>query len=415
MTLSEELCWRGFLEKTTFKDVKAVDSGSMSFYWGVDPSAESMTIGNLATAMMVLHFMKSGHKAFLLVGGATGLIGDPDGKVSERDLLSIEQLNLNKQAIVSQYQQIFKGQSFEIVDNYDWFKDLSYVTFLRDVGKNVPMRQMLGREFIKSRLGNESSGISYAEFSYCLIQGYDFLRLFKDRNITLQLAGSDQWGNSIAGVDLIRRMESKEVNVWTAPLVIDKASGKKFGKTEAGAIWLDPKKTTPTAFYQFWINASDEGVEDFLKIYAMLSKEKIESLMNEHKNDPKKRLAQKTLASEVTKIVHGEEQTNRVKAVTEYLTNERNISEASDEEMAAIRVEVPNKKVDANVGTVDVLVATGLATSNREAREFMSANAIYVNGQVFNKDNLADKDFNSGRCLIRKGKAFKDSALLEIN
>lgn len=415
MTLSEELCWRGFLEKTTFKDVKAVDSGEFSFYWGVDPSSDSMTIGNLATAMMVLHFMRSGHKAFLLVGGATGLIGDPDGKASERPLLSVEQLNFNKQAIASQYQQIFKGQSFEIVDNYDWFKDLSYVTFLRDVGKNVPMRQMLGREFIKSRLGDDTDGLSYAEFSYCLIQGYDFLRLFKDRNITLQVAGSDQWGNSIAGVELIRRMESREVNVWTAPLVIDKATGKKFGKTEAGAIWLDPKKTTPTAFYQFWVNASDERVEDFLKIYSLLSYEEIESLMNEHKNDPKMRIAQKTLASEVTKLVHGEEQTGSAKAVTEYLTNERNISEASDEEMTAIRVEIPYQKVDINAGTVDVLVATGLAKSNREAREFMSSNAIYVNGQVFKEDNLTDKDFKSGRALIRKGKAFKDSALLETN
>ncbi len=415
MTLSEELSWRGLLEKTTLKDIKLIDSGSLSFYWGVDPSSDSMTIGNLATAMMVLRFMKSGHKAYLLVGGATGLIGDPDGKAAERTLLSIEQLNSNKQTITSQYQQIFNGQKFEIVDNYDWFKDLSYLTFLREIGKNVPMSQMLGREFVTSRLSNEGSGLSYAEFSYCLIQGYDFLRLFKDHGVTLQLAGSDQWGNSIAGVDLIRRMESKEANVWTSPLVIDRATGNKFGKTEAGAIWLDPKKTTPTAFYQFWINASDESVEDFLKIYTLLSKDEIESLMAEHTKDPKKRLAQKSLASEVTKLVHGEEQTNKAKAITAYLINEKNLSEASEEELAAIRIEIPSQKVSVNASVVDVLVSSGLASSNREAREFIAANAIYVNGQVFNGDNLSDKDFNSGRTIIRKGKAFKDSALLETN
>jgi tyrosyl-tRNA synthetase len=210
-------------------------------------------------------------------------------------------------------------------------------------------------------------------------------------------------------------MESKEANVWTAPLVIDKATGNKFGKTESGAIWLDPKKTTPTAFYQFWINASDEGVEDFLKIYTLLTKDEIDSLMTEHSKEPKNRLAQKRLASEVTKLVHGEELTNLAIAITAYLINEKNISEASEEELDAIRIEIPSKKVEVNASVVDVLVSCGLASSNREAREFIASNAIYVNGQLFNGDNLSDKDFNLGRTLIRKGKAFKDSALLETN
>lgn len=242
MTLSEELSWRGFLDQTTYKDIKAIDGEAISFYWGVDPSADSMQVGNLAIAMLVKHFMRSGHKAVLLVGGATGLIGDPDGKASERQLLSQEQLDKNKQAIVAQYNQLFAGEQFEIVDNYDWFKDVNYLSFLRDIGKHVPMRQMLGREFVQTRLGDEGSGISYAEFSYCLIQAYDFLTLFKDKGVRLQVAASDQWGNSIAGVELVRRIAGDSVDVWTAPLIVDKSTGRKFGKSEQGAVWLDANR-----------------------------------------------------------------------------------------------------------------------------------------------------------------------------
>jgi tyrosyl-tRNA synthetase len=260
MTLSEELQWRGFVNQTTFKDIAVLDGQSLTFYWGVDPSASSMQVGNLAAAMMVKQFIKHGHKAVLLVGGATGLIGDPDGKTEERTLKTTDEIDANKKGIADQYSHIFQGLPFRQVDNYDWFKDMGYLEFLREVGKHVPLRQMLQREFVQSRLAADGAGISYAEFSYVLIQAFDFLQLYRDHGVTLQLCGSDQWGNSIAGVDLIRRVSGAETNVWSTPLVINKTTGKKFGKSEDGAVWLDSKKTSPTQFYQFWINADDGGV-----------------------------------------------------------------------------------------------------------------------------------------------------------
>jgi len=278
MKLSEELKWRGFVNQTTFKDVTILDMDPLIFYWGVDPSAPSMTIGNLAAAMMVRHFMNHGHKAVLLLGGATGMIGDPDGKAEERNLKSLDEVAANKTAIADQYRTVFAGQEFTIVDNFDWFHDMGYLQFLRDVGKHVPMRQMLARDFIQKRLGEEGSGISYAEFSYVLIQGYDFLHLFREHGVTLQVAASDQWGNSIAGVELIRRITGKEAHVWTTPLIINKATGKKFGKTEDGAVWLSESQTSVYQFYQFWLNVDDEGVSDDLKVYKMMSKEEMEQL-----------------------------------------------------------------------------------------------------------------------------------------
>ncbi|MCA9327865.1 tyrosine--tRNA ligase, partial [Candidatus Saccharibacteria bacterium] len=231
MTLSEELAWRGFTNQTTYKDVGVLDDASqpITFYWGVDPSADSMTVGNLAIAMMVRHFIQHGHKAVLLVGGATGMIGDPDGKKEERDLKSLEEIERNKYAISTQYKTVFAGQDFEIVDNYDWFKGMGYLQFLREIGKHVPMRQMLGREFVQSRLQEDGAGISYAEFSYSLIQGYDFLHLFREKGVTLQLCGADQWGNSIAGVELVRRIAGGEAHIWSAPLVVNASTGVKFG------------------------------------------------------------------------------------------------------------------------------------------------------------------------------------------
>ncbi|HEX5743918.1 MAG TPA: tyrosine--tRNA ligase, partial [Candidatus Saccharimonadales bacterium] len=289
MTLSEELSWRGFTNQTTYKDVSALDGKPVTFYWGVDPSSDSMTIGNLAAAMMVKVFMKHGHKAVLLVGGATGLIGDPDGKSEERGLADPEEIAVNAKAITAQYRRVFQGQKFKVVDNKDWFGGMRYIDFLREVGKHVPMRQMLARDFIRTRLGGHGSGISYAEFSYVLIQAYDFLRLHEDKGVTLQVCGSDQWGNSIAGVDLIRRKTGKEVHVYSAPLVVNKATGRKFGKTEEGAVWLDPSKTTPTSFYQFWVNVDDVGVEDYLKIYTGLSKAEVASVLDEQRKDPQQR------------------------------------------------------------------------------------------------------------------------------
>lgn len=224
MTLSEELQWRGFVNQTTLADPKELDGAPLKFYWGVDPSARSMHIGQLAMAMMIKHFIAHGHEATLLVGGATGMIGDPDGKALERELKSLDEVERNKAGIAAQYRALFDGSTFAVVDNYDWFKEFGYLSFLRDIGKHFSMTQLLDRDFVKSRVGEGGAGISYAEFSYSLIQGYDFLHLFRERGITLQIAGADQWGNSISGVQLIRKLENQDAHIWTAPLVINKTS-----------------------------------------------------------------------------------------------------------------------------------------------------------------------------------------------
>jgi len=414
MTLSEELQWRGFVNQTTFKDITALDGEPISFYFGVDPSADSMTVGNLAAAMMVRHFINYGHKAFVLVGGATGMIGDPDGKKQERDLLSLDDIAHNKAALAKQYDTIFKGQQFTVVDNYDWFKDIGYLGFLREVGKHVPMRQMLGRDFVQSRLGEEGAGISYAEFSYSLIQGYDFVHLFRAHGVTLQLCGADQWGNSITGVDLIRRMEGAEAHVYSTPLVVNKTTGVKFGKSEAGAVWLDSAKTSPTQFYQFWINCDDEGVEEYLKIYTLLGRDEIDALTVRHKQNPKEREAQRRLADEVTKLVHGEEAAHIARVVTDVLRGQTSLNDVSDEVVAAMRKEVASITARTDSELADVLVQTGLASSKTEARRFISENAISINGQKVQKERLEEGDFQNSRLLLRRGRAFKDSALVEL-
>ena len=414
MTLSEELAWRGFTNQTTFKDTTAIDGQPLTFYFGVDPSAVSMTIGNLAAAMMVRHFIDHGHKAILLIGGATGMIGDPDGKAQERDLKTPEQIAQYKAGIAAQYKQIFAGQDFTIVDNYDWFKTVNYLDFLREIGKHVPMRQMLGRDFVQQRLGEAGAGISYAEFSYVLIQAYDFLHLNRTHGASLQLCGSDQWGNSIAGVELIRRIEGKEAHVWSTPLVINRATGKKFGKSEEGAVWLDPQLTTPTQFYQFWINCDDLGVEDYLKVYTLLSKDEIETIVAQHRDNPRERLAQRRLAEAVTTLVHGEKAMRLAAEVTEYLTNKQPISAASDQALAEIRKEIPHVTAAPGDSLFDILEATALAASKSEARRLLQNNAIAINNQKISKEIVEATDFQNGRLLIRKGKAFKDSALAEL-
>lgn len=410
MKASEELLWRGFVNQTTYSDLSAFDNKPITFYWGVDPSADSMTIGNLAAAMMVKCLIKYGHKPVLLVGGATGLIGDPDGKAEERAAISQDVVTHNKAAIAEQYNQIFGNTNLTIVDNYDWFKDMNYLTFLRETGKHVPMRQMLSRDFVQSRLGESGAGISYAEFSYVLIQAYDFLYLYENHDVTLQVCGSDQWGNSIAGVDLIRRKTGGEAHVFSAPLIVNKATGKKFGKSEDGAVWLDANKTTPTQFYQFWINADDQGVEDYLKVYAEFSPEELASIMDEHQADPRQRIAQVRLAESVTTLVHGEESMKRAQLVTDFLTGKRDIGEADDQVMSEVRANIPAVK---SASLVDSLVAGGLASSNTEARRFLADNAISLNGEKVSREQFEPQDFHNGRLLLRKGKAFKDTILVE--
>lgn len=413
-SLSEELAWRGFVNQTTYKDITVLDRGPIKFYLGVDPSAPSMTIGNLAAVMLVRHMVRHGHEAYLLVGGATGLIGDPDGKAEERTLKTTEEVEFNKQAIAEQYRKLIDGGSFELVDNYDWFKDMGYLEFLRDVGKHVPMSAMMQREFVQTRLGEEGSGISYAEFSYVLIQGYDFVHLNRTYGVTLQLCGSDQWGNSIAGVDLIRRMNGEEGNVFSMPLVVNKATGKKFGKSEEGAVWLDPERTSPTQFYQFWINADDEGVEDYLKIYTELEKGEIERLLEAHRANPGAREAQRHLARAVTVLVHGDEQMQQAELVTEFLTGSKPIKEADDTSLSIIRQELPAVSVSATGSILQTLVDGGLASSISEARRLLQGNALSIDGTKVIREVFESQDFHSGKLLLKKGKKFKDSILVEL-
>lgn len=414
MTLSEELTWRGFVNQTTYKDLSSLDGDPINFYWGVDPSADSMHIGNLAPAMMVKACIKHGHNATLLVGGATGLIGDPDGKSEERNLKTPEEIDANKQAIVAQYAKIFEGQRFKTVDNYDWFKNINYLELLRDVGKHVPMRQMLSRDFVSKRLGEDGSGLSYAEFSYVLIQAYDFLHLYNEHQVTLQVCGSDQWGNSIAGVDLIRRKTGGEAHVYSVPLIINKSTGIKFGKSEAGAIWLDPAKTSPTQFYQFWINVDDASVENYLKIFTELDKNTVESVIAEHESNLGARTAQKRLALEVTTLVHGAAQANLAIAVTSYLVGATSVGQADGAALEALRREIPAVKTTANGSIVEALVGSSLAESNTEARRLIGSNAIAINGIKTASESFTESDFNNGKLLLRRGKAFKDSALVEL-
>jgi tyrosyl-tRNA synthetase len=395
--LSEELAWRGFVNQTTLKDIAELDKAPLSFYFGVDPSADSMTIGNLAAAMMVRHFITHGHKAYLLVGGATGMIGDPDGKAEERTLKSFDEIAKNKMGITAEYQRVFSGMNFEVVDNFDWFKGMGYLEFLRDIGKNVPLSQMLGRDFVQARLGEDGSGISYAEFSYSLIQGYDFVHLYREHGVTLQVCGADQWGNSITGVDLIRRMEGGEAHVYSVPLVINKATGKKFGKSEGGAIWLNPKKTSVYKFYQFWLNVDDEGALDYAKIYTLLTKDEIEALAEKQRVNPAAREIQKALAREVATLVHGKDRFESVARVTSVLFGEGAFEELTSADLDALAAEIPTVKVSKTI--VDALVQAGAATSNGEARRLLAGGAISLNGEKVFEDSLM-----SEAALLKKGK-----------
>jgi tyrosyl-tRNA synthetase len=396
MTLSEELTWRGFVNQTTLKDITVLDGEPIKFYWGVDPSASSMTVGNFAAAMMVRHFIDHGHKAVLLVGGATGLIGDPDGKKQERDLKTVEEIDANIAGISEEYKRVFDGQAFELVNNYDWFKNIGYMDFLRNVGKHLSMTQLLDREFVQSRIGEGGSGISYAEFSYSLIQGYDFLHLFREKGVTLQVCGADQWGNSLAGVEMIRKLESGEAHVYSTPLVVNRVTGVKFGKSESGAVWLDKELTSVFKFYQFWLNADDKGVIDYLKIYTLLTRPEIEALEMLVRENPAGREAQKTLAYEVTKLVHGEARAEQARNVTAALFGDTPFKQLLDEELDMLALEIPTS---ASSHVLNALVTTGVASSNGEARRLIDSGAISVNGE-----KVTDDTELSVPSLIKKGK-----------
>jgi tyrosyl-tRNA synthetase len=413
MTLSEDLAWRGLIKDKTFGDIAWLDEPK-KFYLGMDASSDSFTIGNLAVLILFRRLVDAGWEGVMLAGGATSLIGDPGGKEEERKLKSQEEIAGNIAAIKGQIEQILAGEKFELVDNYEWFSDVKFLDFLRDVGKNYSMSELIQREFVSERLGEGGAGISYAEFSYSLIQGYDFWYLFKHYGVVLQIGASDQWGNMLSGVPLIRKKENKEAHAFSMPLVINKQTGRKFGKSEEGAVWLDPAKTSPFKFYQLWINADDDSVEDYLKIYTLLSQEEIESLIDEFKQNPAGRSAQKVLAYEVTKIVHGEEQADRQRNVADSLFTGQGIDNLAENELDVIRKEFPNLTIPSGMPIIEILVSTGLAQSNSEARRLKESGAVYINNEKFDQDHIEASHFNNKRLLIRRGKAFKDSALIEL-
>ncbi len=317
-----------------------------------------------------------------MIGGATGQIGDPKDS-GERDLKPLAEIEHNKRCLSEQYEQVFGqtskgGLKLTMVDNLDWFKDIGYIDFIRQIGKEFSMTQLLDREFVKSRIGEGGSGISYAEFSYSLIQGYDFLHLYRTYGVDLQVCGADQFGNCTSGMHLIRKLEDGKANVWSMPLVIDKVSGKKFGKSEGNAIWLDKNKTSVFNFYQFWLNVDDIQVEEFLKIYTLIMPEELEELMAGHAVDPTQRLAQKYLAREVTRIVHGDADAANVVKITTVLFDGGKVAELSAEEIELLAREIPSAKLGRDI--VDVLVSSGEASSKGEARRLIASGAISVDG-----------------------------------
>ena len=395
MKLSEELQWRGFWNQTTFTDDKLIDSENFTLYLGTDPSADSLHVGHLAVYMMVRHFLERGHKVFLLVGGGTGMIGDMRD-TEERNLLPYEEIEHNKQALKSQVSRIFAGRDFTLVDNADWLAELELLPFLRDIGKNFNMADLVSREFFKARINN-GKGLSFAEFTYTLLQGYDFWHLFNQYGVNLQIGGSDQWGNLLSGVDLIRKKENAEVYAMTAPLLINKSTGRKFGKSEGGAVWLDENKTSVYKFYQFWLNVDDESAIEYMKIFTMLDRDTIEAIAENHAVNPGARSAQKVLAREVTDIVHGSARRESVERVTEVLFGGGDFKKLSDDDLGALAEEIPC--VDAGIDVIEALVESGAVGSNGEAKRLLKSGAISLNGE-----KLAENKVVNGTSLLKKGK-----------
>jgi len=419
MSILEELQWRGLLHQTTGGDalVEHLKTPGRIAYCGFDPTAESLTIGNLIPIMLLKHWQRAGHRPVVLMGGGTGLIGDPSGKDDERQLRTPEEIQGNvdaQKAIIARLVD-FDGAADSatgavLVDNAEWLTKLGFIEVLRDVGKHFSVNNMIQKDSIRDRLHNREQGISYTEFSYSLLQAYDFLYLRRERDCTVQIAGSDQYGNMVAGIDLIRRELGSEAFAITAPLVT-KADGKKIGKTETGAVWLSSDRTSPYAFYQFWINCTDDDVSNFLRWYTFLDRQEVEALEAEHAAAPHKRAAQRRLAREVTRMLHGEEQLQKVEAATAALFG-GDIKQLDDEMLGQVFADVPSSDHAAEtleqdgVALVELLPETTLASSKREARQFLSGGAVSVNGQkVFADARVGRQDLLHGRTiLLRRGK-----------
>ena len=395
--LSEELQWRGFYNQATFLAPEELDERHYTLYLGTDPSGDSLHVGHLAVYMLVRRFLDHGHDVVLLVGGGTGVIGDPGGKENERQLLSLETIAGNKVALAAQVTQLFSGKEFTLVDNYDWLKDVSVLEFLRDVGKYFSMSQLVQRDFIATRIGEGGAGISYAEFSYTLLQGYDFWHLHTHHDVNLQVGGSDQWGNILSGIELIRKKNGDTAYGMTAPLVINKSTGRKFGKSEGGAVWLDPAKTSVYKFYQFWLNTDDESVIDYMKLFTLLDKPTIEQIAAEQAAAPHTRVAQKRLAREITTLVHGEARARAAEHATEILFGGEVFDPTDEQVVAVLQAELPVTRQGQTV--VDALIDTGVLQSKGEARRLIAGGAISVDGQKLAEDRVLTQP-----ALIKKGK-----------
>ena len=395
MTLYEDLKWRGLSKDVSTPRLQEIlDNQKIPFYWGTDPSADSLHLGHYSSLVTAKRLSNYGHRPILLIGGSTGLIGDPR-PTAEREIISKEAVMKNAEGIKSQVDKIFDGKA-KIVNNYDWTKDVTLLDFLRDIGKYINVNYMLDKDIIKRRL---ETGITYAEFSYTLLQGFDFLKLFEQENCILQAEGSDQWGNITTGIELIKKITGKEAYGFTMPLILDK-NGKKFGKSEGNALWLDIHKTSAYELYQYLVNTDDELVIDYLKVFTFLTKEEIESIAKEQEEHPETRIAQKELAKQIITDIHGESEYLHAKGVSECLFTGK-VANLTDKEIATVFKGVPTFAYQ-NIPLIELLVENKITSSKREAREFLNANAITVNGEVIQDENyiLEDKKYN----IIRRGK-----------
>ncbi|GAA4435428.1 tyrosine--tRNA ligase [Bremerella cremea] len=421
-----ELSWRGLINQTTGDDSFAtwLNEQSRTVYAGFDPTAESLHVGHMLPLMLLRRFQAAGHKPIALVGGATGMIGDPSGKSAERNLLSVDQLRANVDAIKTQMHQFLDfdeaGSGAVLVNNFDWMQSFSYLDFLRDIGKNFPVNVMMAKDSVKGRLERDDAGLSYTEFSYMLLQAYDFVHLYDKLGCTLQIGGSDQWGNITAGIDLGRRMRSAQLFGMTCPL-LTKSDGTKMGKTESGAIWLSAERTSPYAFYQYWINVADEDAGKCLRFLTELEREEIESLDKARVDEPHKRESQKRLAEALTELVHGKAGVESAQRATEIFFGGE-IDNLSDKQLIEIFADVPSQQLgrdrlaaDGGLNIVDALVESGLCKSKGDARRTVSQGGAYVNNRRIEETDkmLGTTDLASETVMVlRSGK--KKYALLRF-
>lgn len=408
MKLAEDLKARGLVEHAS-ADIEKILSTPRTVYLGIDPTADSMQVGNLAVVLLMKRLGDAGHKLIFLIGGVTGQIGDPK-EVGERTLLDSKVVATNTRALQKQLKNLVGRGYYKMVDNADWLSYVKLVPFLRDVGKYFTVNELVKRDLIKKRLNTEDESISYTEFSYALLQGYDYMTLHEKYGVSLQVGASDQWTNILSGVDLIHKKLGKEVFAFTAPLVTD-STGKKFGKSEGNAIWLDPKKTSPFKFYQFWINLPDKNVEHYLKIYTFLSVVEIGALMELHKRNPGERQAQETLARLVTEIVHGPAAVAQAAAASDALFGDTPFDQLSYEARTVALAEAPSvtlakKDVESGASLAEALVAGGMASSKSDARRLIDGKGITLGGlKIENADQEVHLgDFHNGYVLVRKGK-----------